>query len=176
MINRFGSLDLASEKEFFSIEQFHSKLKANMISEEEYEAVKKLYLTMKMENLSEFNKLYSFQDAITLCKIFESRASFLSEKFKFNARKWNSASTFSGHVHRDKSKCCITLATSSKIIRLFEKTLIGWFSGVNTWLAFDSQILLPKNEREKSNMISLCTVKKKAKQLSQKFWRILKKF
>ena len=87
MINRLGSPDLASEKEFFSIEQFHSKLKANMISEEEYEAVKKLYLTMKMENLSEFNKLYNFQDAITLCKMFESRASFLSEKFKFNARK-----------------------------------------------------------------------------------------
>lgn len=31
-------------------------------------------MTMQMENLGELNMLYNFQDTITLCEIFESRA------------------------------------------------------------------------------------------------------
>ena len=108
---------------------------------------------MKMENLCELNKLYNFQDTITLCEISESRANILKEKFKFNSRKCNSASSFSGCVHRYKSKCCFALLKSSEIAKLFEKTLIGGFSGVSTRLSFDSQILLPKNERQKFNLI-----------------------
>lgn len=106
-----------------------------------------------MENLGELNKLYNFQSTVILCKIFESRASFLSKKIKFNPRKCNSASSFSGCVQRNKSKCCIPLPTSSEIAKLFQKTLICGFSGVNTRLAFEWQILLPKNRRERFKLI-----------------------
>ena len=41
------------------------------------------------------------------------------------------------------SKTIITLPTSSEIIDIFEKTLTGGFSCVNTGLAFDTEILLP---------------------------------
>ena len=51
-------------------------------------------------------------------------------------------------MHRDKSKCLIALPTDAEQVRVFEKTLIGGFSCVNTRLAFDIQILLGdiKNE------------------------------
>ena len=44
MITRFDSLDIVPEKEFFSIEQFYSRLKGDIISQQEYESVKKIIL------------------------------------------------------------------------------------------------------------------------------------
>ena len=58
MITRFDSLDMEPKQEFFYIEQFYLRITGHIISEEEYEAVKKLYLTMKIENLGELNMLY----------------------------------------------------------------------------------------------------------------------
>ena len=104
---------------------------------------------MKLENLGELNKLYYFQDTIILREIFESQPSQLQKLFKFNPRKCNFASSFSGSVHRDKSKCLIALATETEHVKVFEQTLIGGFSCVNTRLHFDSQILLSKGNVNK---------------------------
>ena len=69
--------------------------------------------------------------------------------FKFNPRKCNSASAFSGYVHRNKSKRNIVLPLDAETVRVFEKTLIGGYSAINTRLAFDTEIFLkdPENER-----------------------------
>ena len=56
---------------FCQNKKIFSRLKGSLISQEEYEAVKKLYLAMKIENLGELNMLYNLQDAIISCKIFE---------------------------------------------------------------------------------------------------------
>ena len=108
---------------------------------------------MKLENLGELNIIYNFQYTIVLCEIFESRATYLQKMFKFNPRKCNSVSSFNGCVHRDKSKYLIALPTDVEQVKLFEKTLIGGFSCVNTRLAFDSQILIPKYGRDNSKLI-----------------------
>ena len=76
------------------------------------------------------------------------RSDFLNKKFKFNPRKCNSASSFSGCVQRDKSKCTIAVPTCVEHVELFEKTLIGGFSCVNTRFAFDLQILFPRNNKQ----------------------------
>ena len=76
---------------------------------------------MKLKNLGELNKLYYFQDTIILCEIFESRASQLQKLFKFNPRKCNSASSFSGFVHRDKRKCLTALITEAEHVRVLLK-------------------------------------------------------
>ena len=73
----------------------------------------------------------------------------LNKIFKYNPRKCNSASSFSGCVHRNKSKCCIALPTDAEYARAFEKALIGGFSCVNTRLAFDTNILLNAVDKEK---------------------------
>ena len=73
--------------------------------------------------------------------------------FKFNPKKCNSASSFSGCVHREKNKCLIALPTDAEQVKRFERTLRGSFSCVNTRLAFDSQILLPKNETDNYKLI-----------------------
>ena len=52
-------------------------------------------------------------------------------------------------MHRDKSKCLIALPRGAEHIRVFEKTLLGRFSCVNTRLAFDTQILLAENKNKK---------------------------
>ena len=106
-----------------------------------------------MKNLGELNKLYNFQDTIVLCEIFESCSSYLNKIFKYNPRKCNSASCFSRCVHWDKSKCCIALPTDQEMVKIFEKIIIGSFSGANTRLASDLQILFPKIQRDKMKLI-----------------------
>ena len=106
-----------------------------------------------MRNLGNLNNLYFFEDTMILCEIFESRTQFLNDKLKFNQRKCNSASSFSGCVQRDKIRCIIALPTSTDHVELFEKTLIGGFSCVYTRLAFESQILHPHNKKHKLTVI-----------------------
>ena len=175
MITRFDSLDIAPENyTFFLPHHFYSGMKDALISKEDYEPVERLYRTLKLENLVELNKLYSFQDTIILCEIFKQRSAHLQKMFKFNPKKCNSASSFSGCVHRNKSKCSIALPTHAEQVKLFEKTLVGCFSCVNTRLAFDTQILLPKNEKDHYKLIYDVKIKnmKQKKQISTKILKM----
>ena len=52
-------------------------------------------------------------------------------------------------MYRDRSKYLIALPTDAAHIRVFEKTLIGGFSFVNTRLAFDTQSLLSEKQNLK---------------------------
>ena len=82
-------------------------------------------MTMKIENLGGLNMLCNFQDIITFWEIFESRATYLNKNLKYNLRKCNSASSFSGcsfsSLHRDESKCIIALLTEVETVKTFEK-------------------------------------------------------
>ena len=89
-----------------------------------------------------------------------------------NTRKCNSASSFSGCVHRNKSKCCIALPTDAKYVRAFEKTLIGGFSCVNTRLAFDTNILLSDPDKEKVLIELNIDGKKQNKRFSSKMLKM----
>ena len=106
-------------------------------------------MLLKLKTLGDMNRIYNFQDTLILCQSFEQRASLLDKLFKFNPRKCNSASSFSGAVHRNKSKCNIVMPTSAEHIRVFEKTLIGGYSCVNTRMAFDTDLFLKDNVNEK---------------------------
>ena len=129
--------------------QFYSSLKDSVFDDKDYKAVKKFYQTLNLDNLGQINKFYNFQDLLILAEIFEQRSNRLQEIFKFNPRKCNSASSFSGCVHRNKTKYLIALPTSASDSLLFERALIGGFSCVNNGLAFNSQTLLPRNNRDK---------------------------
>ena len=104
---------------------------------------------MKLQNLGEVSRIYNFQDTIILCEIFEQRSELLKERFKYNPKKCNSASSFFGCFHRNKSKCSIALPTDVEFVRVFEKTLVWGFSCLNTRLAFDTDILLKNPTSEK---------------------------
>ena len=158
--------------DFFLPHIFCSSLKDTVLSDEEYENVKKFYKTMKSKNFGGLNKIYSFQDTIILCEIFEQRSSCLQEIFKYNPRKCNSVSSFSGCVHRDKSKCCIALPTDAENVRVFEKTLIGGFSYVNTRLAFHTEILIVDNKNEKVLFDLYIDGKKQTKRISSKILKM----
>ena len=87
----------------------------------------------------------------------------MQEKFGFNPRKINSASILSGCVQRDVSKVIITLPTNYEHAEVFEKSLIGGFSCVNTRIGFDSEVLLPafsKLEYAKMNIDQSFTLQK----------------
>ena len=141
------------------------------MTDEEYQNVKKFYQTMKLENL-ELNKIYRFQDTIILCEIFEQRCSHLQDILKFNPRKCNSACSFSGPVHRGKSKCGIALPTDTEHVRVFEKTLIGSFSCVNTRLAFDTEVLLDNQNHEKVIFDLYNDSKKQTQRISTKILKM----
>ena len=173
MITRYDSLHIEPENgKFFLPHQFYSTLKDYVMTDEECENVKKFYQTMKLENLGELNKIYNFQDTVILCEVFEQCSFHLQDFFKFNPRKCNSASSFSGCVHRDKSKCCITLPTNAEHVRVFEKTLIGGFSCVNTRLAFDTEILLNDDKKNNKVIFDLHVDSKQAKRISSKILKM----
>ena len=99
--------------------------------------------------MGDLNRIYNFQDTAILCEIFEQRSSLLQKLFKYNAKKCNSASSFSGCVQRLKSKCCIALPTDAEIVRVFEKTVMGGYSCVNTKMGFDTNIFLKDSKNKK---------------------------
>ena len=149
MITDFDSLKIEPKEDFFKKEDFYSELKEKNISDEEYQNVKKFFMLLRLKTLGDMKRIYNFQDTLILCEIFEQRASFLEKLFSFNPRKSNSASSFSGTVHRNKSKCNIVMPTNSEQIRVFEKTLIGGYSCVNTRMTFDTDIFLKGTNNEK---------------------------
>ena len=149
MITDFDSLKKVPKEDFFQKKDFYSELKEKDISDEEYQNVKKFFMLLRLKTLGDMNRIYNFQDTLILCKIFEQKASLLEKLFKFNPRKCNSASSFSGTVHRNKTKCNIVMPTNTKQIRVFEKTLIGGYSCVNTRMAFDTELFLKDLDNKK---------------------------
>ena len=139
MITEFESLNIKPKNGFFDRKDFYSTLKEKDISETEYENVKKFFTLLRLKTLGDMNRIYNFQDTLILCEISEQQASLLGKLFKFNPRKCINASSFSSYVHRNKSKCNIVMPTDSEKIRVFEKTLIGGYSCVNTRMAFDTE-------------------------------------
>ena len=122
MIRRYDSLNIAPEEcTFFLSHNFYFSLKDTIMTREEYENVTKFYLTLKLKYLGELNNIYNFQETIILCEMFEQRSCHLRKVFKFNPRKCNSASSFSGCVHRDKSKCLIALPTKLNMSEFLRK-------------------------------------------------------
>ena len=67
----------------------------------------------------------------------------MHDTYGFNPRKCNSASSMSGYIEREMSRIIIALPTKLDHVEIFEQTVTGGFSLVNTRLAFDTQILLP---------------------------------
>ena len=169
MITGFGSLNIEpEERNFFLPHHFYSSLKDDVMTDKENENIKKFYQTMKLKNLGELNKIHNFQDTIVFCEIFEQRSEHLKKLFKYNPRKCNSASFFSGGVHRDVSKCMIALPTDAEHVRVFEKTLIGGFSCLNTRLVFDTDILIEDKDNEKVLINLNIDSKKQMKRISTK--------
>ena len=65
----------------------------------------------------------------------------MMNRFPYNLRKCLSVSSPSGRTQRFYVKTIIALPRKAEIVELFEQTLIGGFSCVNTPLSFDSKLL-----------------------------------
>ena len=148
LITDFDSLNISPDKDFFEIHQFYSNMKDSVISDEDYNNVKKFYKLLKMSNLGELNKVYNFQDTIIFCEIFEQRSDLFKKILKYNPRKCKSASSFSGCMHRNKSKCCTALP-QMQILPGSLKKRFGGLSCINTRLAFDTNIIVNDPGKEK---------------------------
>ena len=46
-------------------------------------------------------------------------------------------------IQREQPKATLVLSTNNSVMEIFEKTLIGGFSCVNTRLSFDRELLMP---------------------------------
>ena len=128
--------EVAPEDDFFKHKEFYSSLKQSNISLEEYENVKFLYKKLKMRNIGDMNDLYNVQDVIILCEIIENSFEQMYQKFGFNPRKCNSASTLSGCIQRETSKVIITPPANFEHAAIFEKTLPGGYSCINNHFRF----------------------------------------
>ena len=156
---KIETIDSLSQKPedgiFFSKDEFFSSLKNKMVDDESYENAKQLFIILKMRDLSDLNDLYNAQDVIILLEIIENRFQKMQDKTGYNPRIINSASKLSGCIQREKSKCILALPVDNTQMEIFEKTLCGGFSSVNTRLSFDTELLMPnlsKSDYEKMNI------------------------
>ena len=101
-----------------------------------------------MKNLGNLNDWYNAQDIILLNETIENRFQAMHETYGFKPRKCNSASSMSGYIEREMSRIIIALPTKLEHVEIFEETVTGRFSSVNTRLAFDTQILFPSLEKK----------------------------
>ena len=105
-----------------------------------------------MRHLGDLNDLYNVQDVILLSEIIENRFETMHKTYGFNPKKCNSASAMSGYIEREVFKIILALPTKLDHVEIFEQTVTGGFSSVNTRLAFDTQILLPNLPKLKPNL------------------------
>ena len=96
-----------------------------------------------MRDLSDLNDLSNAQDVIILIEIIENRFQTMQDKTGYNPRIINSASKLSGCIQREQSKCILALPVGNTQMEIFEKTLCGGFSSVNTRLSFDTELFMP---------------------------------
>ena len=96
-----------------------------------------------MRNLSYLNDLYNVQDVVLLMVMIENRFQEMLNEAGYNPRKINSASKLSSCIQREQSKCILALLTNNCHVDIFENTLSGGFSCVNTRLSFDTELLMP---------------------------------
>ena len=101
-----------------------------------------------MKNLGDLNDWYNAQDIILLNETIENRFQAMHATYGFKPRKCNSASSMSGYIEREMSRIIIALPTKLEHVEMFEETVTGRFSSVNTRLAFDTQILFPSLEKK----------------------------
>ena len=144
IVTGLNSFFLKPENDFWSKTEFYSELKQEAVGDEKYEDSKFLYQTLKMRHLGDLNDLYNAQDVISLTELIENRFQFMQDNYGFNPRKCNSASSLSGCIEREMSKVIVTFPTNVEHLEIFEKTVTGGFSCVNTRLAFDTSILCRK--------------------------------
>ena len=121
LVTTINSFFLNPESEFWSKTEFYSELKQKHVSDEEYEQSKFLYETLKMRHLGDLNDLYNAQDVILLSELIENPFQFMQDKYGFNPRKYNSASSLSGCIERQMSKVIITFPTNVEHFEIFEK-------------------------------------------------------
>ena len=67
------------------------------------------------------------------------------KKSMYNPRKCNSGSKLSGCIQREQSKVILVLSVNNSVMEVFEKTLIGGFSCVNTRQSFDTELFMPNH-------------------------------
>ena len=125
------------------------------MSDEEYENSKELYKLLKMRYLSDLNDLYNEQDVILLLEIRENRFQTMQKKTMYNPRKCNSAGKLSNFIQREQPKIILALPTSNSVMEIFEKTLPGGFSCVNTRLSFNTELLMPNSTESDYKKMSI---------------------
>ena len=128
---------------FFSEEEFFSILKGQSTNKEDYNNLEKLFVLLKMRNLSDLNDLYNVQDVILLMVIIENRFQEMQNETGYNPSKINSAGKLNECTQRTQSKWVLALTNNNYHVEIFEKTLSGGFSCVNTRLSFNRDLLMP---------------------------------
>ena len=79
----------------------------------------------------------------------------MQEKSGYNPRIINPASKLSGCIQREKSKVILALPTNNIQMEVFEKTVGGGFSCINTRLSFDTELLMPNLTEKDYNAMDI---------------------
>ena len=108
-----------------------------------------------MRNISDLNDLCNVQDVILLMVIIVNIFQEMQTETDYNPMKINSTSKLSSCIQREQSKCILALLTNNCHVDIFENTLSGGFSCVNTRLSFDTELLMPNLIKKDFNKMNI---------------------
>ena len=73
----------------------------------------------------------------------------------YHLRQCNSASTLNRCIERDTGKEVIALSMNNDAVEIFEKTLTGGYSCINTRLGFNTEILISNYSRAEFDKMTI---------------------
>ena len=137
---------------FFEKTKFYSSLINEIISDTDYENLKRFYKLMHMKNLSDLKDIYNMQDTILLCKIFKNCSSEIMKNtrtIRVNAHQ----QVRSENAFIDFYRKLWFLYQQDRTCGAFWKNPFSCgFSCLSTILDFDSSILFLRSEDCKSRI------------------------
>ena len=99
---------------------FFSELKQRAVKDSDYENYFYLYKNLKMQNLGDMNDLYNAQNVILLAEIIESRFQLMHERYGFNPRRYDSASTLSCCIECEMNRVILALSTKLEHVAMLK--------------------------------------------------------
>ena len=122
-------VDKLSETKLPSKECFSSSLSSTVLSDEDYAHAKKVFETLRCNNLGDYTELYCKSDVLLLADVFENFIDVCFEKFKLDPAHYITAPSLAMDAMLKMTEVELELLTDVDMYLFFEKGIRG---GVST--------------------------------------------
>ena len=124
------SFDKFNETKLPDKDKYYSILNRKGITDDEYNFAKKMWETLKIENLGQLHDIYMNTDVMLLADVFESFRETAIKTYKLDPAHFLTAPSLSWAACLRETKVKLELMTDPDMNMFIDRSLIGGMSGV----------------------------------------------